>query len=220
VSGEASSYEAELERSAQAHRVVGTALILDEAGELTHGTQVDLAGSAHALLPGTTVNLLARKERPVDVSVPSLPLVIACRGLLDRQISSEVAIRVDREAVYVAATDDIRGLTPHARRGDDVGFVEPREQILAEPPRKDGIQRVIRKVLSSEADDRNPTSIAACHKGTRVAEQRTEVIVGGFKSPPGQRFANCWDFVHSIIIGGSGGRPYGTSRLVPGPLLL
>jgi hypothetical protein len=151
------------------------------------------------------VDLLTRKERPVLVSVTNLSLLIDQWRLLDGQICGEIAALVYSEPMYVARTNDIGGFTRHAGVGHHVGVVEPCEQVLPEPPRENGVERLIRKVLGPEPNYGHPTSVRSGDERTRMAEQRPEVPGGGFKRTLRQPLNLCPSQVgvHAFLIGAS-----------------
>src|SRR5680860_1281786 len=105
VPAETGGHEAELERCPQAYRVVGTALVLDETGELPAGVELDILGVFEALLPSPAVDLLARKRRTLGRRVGEGALRVGQIRLFEREVGAQASAPIDREPMDVAIMD-------------------------------------------------------------------------------------------------------------------
>ena len=110
------------------------------------------------------MHLFAGECRTVRASVAK---TLELLGLLQREIGEQSTIGVDGEAVHIGRVHT-RGVFAHeVLIRDDVHVVEAREQILAQAPRKDRVQRSVGKGERRSDQKSHPLPIFAVHQRLR-----------------------------------------------------
>ncbi len=170
----------DLERSAMDEWFIGAPLVGDESCQLPALLGGHVVRVNDGLLPAPSVYLLARKRRTVGAPVAK-PLELF--RLLQREIGEQPSVGVDRNAMDIGRMDS-RGIFAHqVLIGDHVGVVETRQQILAQPPRENRVERRVWKRERRRDEKPHAVPVSALHEGLRQVHQPAEVVLGGAESP-------------------------------------